>query len=309
MGILNGCSVSSTVVFRYACGYLTKIIVFIISSISMYSSAESGDSCKKNELPRFSTFEPNYAVYRWAETDEEAIRTHLSFKYDFRPLKTYPDNALLNNFKRFDFYFSYTGEFDFYINSRYSSPVINRINNPALHWRRKVSEVSSVNFSLEHKSNGQSEEVVSPEEIEAAVFAYENKDYHFFDAISRGSNYIGVEWIYKSDRLKPRFHAKAKAYLTSDYDVTWMGDAGKHLSIEDYDRVTLVARSRIGAGEASIDVTLGDKLFDTDSWNIDYVPWIKLPVFYVRYHNGPLYTLSNYTHSENYIGLGIKFVP
>lgn len=309
MGSLQGFSNSFAFHTHYLFTWLIKIILCLFFSMATLVFAEPENACDRCEPPRFSAYEPNYAVYRWSENDERAIRTHLAFKYDFRPLNAYPDAPLFNRFNRWDFYFSYVGEFDFYIDSRYSSPVINRINNPAFHWQRDVGNAVSVNLSLEHKSNGQTDEVVSPEEIAAATIAYEQNDHRFFDTISRGSNYGAIEMKQVVEALKTDFYVKGKIYLMSDFDITWMGEKGKDLSIEDYDRLTLVARSHFGSGEASIDLTLGDQLFDTESWNVDYVPSRKIPIFYLRYHHGPLYTLSNYTLSEQYFGLGIKFIP
>jgi hypothetical protein len=41
--------------------------------------------------------------------------------------------------QRNEFFLAYTGEFDFYWNTRDSSPVVNRINNPGAHYRRHIN--------------------------------------------------------------------------------------------------------------------------------------------------------------------------
>lgn len=252
-------------------------------------------------------YEPNYFIYRWAEEDETALRAHISFQYK---LHEYGHDDLVDLIRNSYFYFSYTGEFDFYTGTRDSGPVVNRVNNPAVHWRKVYSDFKFIDVSLEHKSNGQSTEVATPRQIERTQLAYLEGDRHFFDTISRGSDFLAVEGKYKTLDCSWSFYAKAKIYLRTDYAVTWGSDAGNDLSIEDYDRVRFLVNYKIGEGELGVEWTLGDKHLNTDSWNIDYL-FSKdaiIPI-YVRYHYGPLFTLSNYTKEENYIGVGIKLTP
>jgi hypothetical protein len=56
--------------------------------------------------------------------------------------------------------------------------------------------------------------------------------------------------------------------------------------------------------------TVGDKGFKTDSLDLAW-QWTEgknwgLPL-YVRYHVGPLNTLSNYTQRQDSIGVGVRF--
>ena len=74
---------------------------------------------------RFKSYEPNYGIWRFIEGDEDddALTAHYSFRYDFR------------GGPGVNLYLAYTGEFDFYMGTRESAPVINRLNNPAIHLR------------------------------------------------------------------------------------------------------------------------------------------------------------------------------
>jgi hypothetical protein len=210
--------------------------------------------------------------------------------------------------KSTEIYFSYTGEFDYYVDTRPSGPVVNRINNPAFHLRKFLKSVEWVDFSFEHKSDGQSTEVTTSRDIESVELAYRDRDFRYFDTISRGSNYLAVEIKAQNDFITS--FAKLKLYESMDSEITWGDQKGKGITIADYDRLTTVLRANIGDGEISLDWTIGDKLLKTDSWNADYLISKKWAVpLYFRAHYGPLYTLSNYTKNENYLGIGVKLTP
>jgi len=150
--------------------------------------------------------------------------------------------------------------------------------------------------------------VTYPREIERAEIAFKNSDFRFFDSVSRGSNYAALEAQFSNDFFVA--YSKIKIYATTDTDITWGNQKNKNITIEDYDRFTAVIRKSIGDGEISLDWTLGDKLLKTDSLNVDYLISKNWPVpLYFRAHYGPLYTLSNYTRSEGFFGIGIKLYP
>lgn len=274
------------------------------------SEADTSTELKKiyNKVDsRLMPYEPNSFIYRWAEDDEAALRAHISFQYR---VHEYGVDDSIKFIRNSYFYLSYTGEFDFYVGTRESGPVVNRINNPAVHWRKVYDDFKLIDVSLEHKSNGQSTEVETPRQIERVQLAYLENDRHFFDTISRGSDFLAIEGKYKAIDCSWSFDAKAKVYLRTDYAITWDDNAGKDLSIEDYDRVRFLASYKIAGGELGVEWTIGDKHLKTDSWNIDYLfsEDAVIPI-YVRYHYGPLFTLSNYTKEENYIGIGVKLIP
>ena len=254
---------------------------------------------------RFRSFEPNYFVYRWSEEDDAALRAHFSVSY---LSCEYGNDAPVFLLKNTEVFFSYTGEFDYYVNTRPSGPVVNRINNPAIHLRKFLENIDWIDFSFEHKSDGQSTEVTFPRDVERAELAFIERDFRYFDTISRGSNYFGTEIKVKNDLITS--FVKLKIYESMNSAITWGNQKGKGITIADYDRLTTVLRANIGNGEISLDWTIGDKLFKTDSWNADYLISKEWPVpLYFRAHYGPLYTLSNYTKNENYFGVGVKLTP
>ena len=284
-----------------------KSVALLLILLAACNSANAESEQGKKSESRLRVFEPNYFVYRWAEDDESALRARFSMAY---LTKDFGSNGEYQLLKDSEIYFSYVGEFDFYMGTRDSGPVINRLNNPAVHWRKKLDYLEWVDISLEHKSNGQSTEVKSPREIERVELAYQEKDHNFFDTISRGSDFFAVELNKKFSAHKISVYSKIKLYLDMDTDVTWGKLKGEGVQLSDYDRVTTVIRKKIGDGEVSVDWTLGDKLAKTDSWNLDYLISRKWDIpLYFRVHLGPLYTLSNYTEDEKYFGVGIKLTP
>ena len=228
------------------------------------------------------------------------------------------------------FYLKYNGAFDFYMGTRPSSPVVNRLSNIGLHYRCQLGggiswgawRLGWLDVGLEHRSNGQTTEVLSPREVEAAQRAFDSNNHRYFDSISRGSDYFSLETKARRDLSTGSMtaYAKLKLYINQHSEVTWGPMARRGVSVSDYDRLTLTARYGFGRGEkdagvseASLTWTLGDKGFATDSASIDFmhthrVLGLVVP-FYVRYHVGPMNTLSNYTRSQKSIGFGVKFHP
>jgi len=104
----------------------------------------------------------------WAGKDERAPRTH----YSIACLMRGRDRFILNRNCSSRLFFTCSGEFDIYVGKRGSSPVLNRISNPAFHWvlARTGSDFSApegrtrIDFGLEHESDGQTTEVGSPAE-------------------------------------------------------------------------------------------------------------------------------------------------
>lgn len=300
---------------------------------------------------RITAYEPSYAVLQKAAGDEGAARVHYSFKYCLAKFSQDETNTCRNDYvsqEQSVFYFSYTGEFDFYAYTRPSGPVINRLNNPAFHLRiYKDSAYSDcipftavfgcihlpqaidwADLALEHRSNGQVFEVTNPAISANAQAAYASNNHAFFDAISRGSNYLSIEAKrkFKPEQCVKRgecnkegkgddesfsIYAKVKLYATQDSEVTWGPLAGKGVSISDYDRVKfLLSHSFADKSEAALTWTIGDKGLSTDSWEVDYLLNRDAPLpLYLKYHNGPMHTLSNYTQNQHYFGIGIKFTP
>jgi len=261
---------------------------------------------------RFLPYEPSYGAYQLVEKDENAIRANYSLKYAIASSRgngTYCGRGLESCHELF---FSYTGQFDFYVGTRSSSPVINRINNPALHYRYylKRPSIPWVDIALEHRSDGQATEVSTPEQAARAQQAFVQGDHAFFDSISRGANYLSTEVKIAPQASSAKYYAKLKLYLSKDSDITWGPLAGTGTTISDYDRVRLLMQRPVGDGEIAVYWTIGDRGLSTDSWDVSYLFSRKwgLPIA-LRYHNGPMQTLSNYTESRQSLGIALEFYP
>lgn len=167
-----------------------------------------------------------------------------------------------------------------------------------------------IDIGVEHRSDGQVVEPTDPAEAARAQTAYINNDHRYFDSLSRGSNYVSVE-AHKIDKERSvSAYAKLRLYWEQNTQITWGPLAGRNTSISDYDRVKFVIRKVVGNGELSVDWTIGDKLFKTDSMNIDYLYSKDWPfTIFVRGHYGPMQTLSNYTQNQSSFGFGLKFIP
>ncbi|MFS2005853.1 hypothetical protein ACEN9F_19670 [Duganella sp. CT11-25] len=279
-------------------------ICLLIASLSSHA-AESEEPYFQ---PRFAAYEPSYAVYRKADNDENAITARYSFQYILWGKNKFGPCAYADRGCHY-FYLSYTGEFDFYVGSRDSSPVINRVSNPAFHWRHMRDGKYWIDVGVEHRSNGQSTEITSPEDAARAQEAYLKRDHAYFDGISRGSNYVSVQGG-NSPKESTHANVKLKFYFSKDSAITWGPWVNRNTSIADYDLARFYVEQHLpaafGKGSVGVEWIVGKRGLQTDSANIDLLLSQVVPL-YIRVHRGPLRTLSDYTRPQNSIGIGLKF--
>ncbi len=275
----------------------------------------------------FAPFGESYALWNrmkpsgWSTPDEHALRGHYSFKYTvfgapYVPLRSRVRDKISAGSQKWEVFLAYTGEFDFYLGTRDSGPVINRISNPAgyvrLPLRRYLKiggEEDNFYLSLEHRSNGQTTDVTSSLGAERARNAYDTGDRHYFDAVSRGANYFGAALELANAFGNPDLdlRVKLRLYINQDSAITWGPLAGSGRRVSDYDRLQLAASYRTRWGWLDAGWRLGDLGLKTDSWTLSYqAPWPGIPL-YVRYNHGPMNTLSNYTQSQSSVGIGLRF--
>jgi len=301
------------------------------------------------EGTRFSAYEPNYAVWRHASGDENAIRVH----YSFRHLFTAPDclsaytreNAsakrqdvsaeqkkataeaaleCLNSYdSRYQIFLSFTGEFDFYMTTRDSSPVINRVSSPGLHYRRYTPasgwlQMKWWDVAVEHKSDGQAtdarDKITDPGSANVGQYRaqveYDKGNHAYLDTISRGTNYVSGETRFLLGEKMDAWARIKFFYFSNDTDVTWGPYANRGPKMSQFDVVRLVFARPFGRDAVSVEWTLGTKGLSTDSVNLGVdVPstWrgVTIPWF-IWAHAGPLNTLSDYTRPQKAIGIGLK---
>lgn len=325
-------------------GYLLVFLLAISSSVAYgvdlnISDSEicGGDSkhlCQKKS--RLTAFKPNTLAWETTTDDESSLEANYSFRY----LLTRPDcsvekgdekitcNNEWNN--RNEWFFTYTGKFDFYMGTRNSGPVVNRISNPALHWRLYnpsfIHGIDWLNIALEHRSNGQVTEydLKDSNGDYIAETKWNDGDRKYIDGISRGANYFSAEIKKKLiiENTKFDFYISAKAYFTEDSKVTWGARKGSGDKISDYDILRFVVEGNTKSSktwlselEYSVEYTVGTKAFETDSINASlYFPYVYgkrtyFPINYIKIHVGPMNELSNYTEPQTSIYIGFKLNP
>lgn len=319
------------------------------------------DACGPSRL---GVHEPIYAVHQWTEGDENSLRLHYSFRYTLfvpdclaaygaatlneqrlaapastaskedreyaRAERRSAAEAALACLRRFDerdeWYVMYTGEFDFYMGTRPSGPVVNRISNPGMHYRRYYKRPDDASWGLawwdlgiEHRSDGQTTNphALTHENQFRTQVAFENNDHAYLDSVSQDTNFVAIEaehYIGKHLDLRTRLKA---FYFDNDTAITWGPLANEDIEMADYDRLRLLASVRIGPERPSpademrllLEWTVGDKGLKTDSFNLGfYLPLrpgnFRIPLFF-RAHYGPLHTLSDFAREQNSVGIGL----
>lgn len=273
-----------------------------------HCGSHAAEPAASDVQPRFAAYEPSYAVYRKADNDDNALTARYSFQYVLWGKSKFEPCAYADGGCHYA-YLSYTGEFDFYVGSRDSSPVINRVSNPALHWRHMLDGKYWIDAGVEHRSNGQSTEITSPDDAARAQQAYLKRDHAYFDGVSRGANYVSIQGG-NSPKASTHASVKLKFYFSKDSAITWGPWANRGISIADYDLARWYVEQNFsaafGGGSASVEWVVGKRGLQTDSANFDLLLSQAVPL-YIRIHRGPLRTLSDYTRPQNAIGIGLKF--
>lgn len=298
--------------------YLFKLIVYIsFITITHTSIAES-------YIPdRFlSGYEPSY--FMLAIDDENHVEFKISVKY-----------PLLNAFKiRGDvgkiidgtnqFYFSYTGKYDFFVLSdeppRDSAPIISRVQNPGFFVTNKrpnaaTQPLQKITIGLFHESNGQ--QITDNE----TFLVTENAE----DFVSRGWDYLGIDLKFKqltplffdgdvTYYLRTRIFCNCQGFgLINDRedDIRIFGGT-EQADINDYDGLRFIANNyanrwlhygislRTGTRDldalknVSVEMQLTYRIFDS----------LPLRIFYFKGYGKDI---STYHIKDEYIGIGLEF--
>lgn len=278
--------------------------------------------------PRFDSYKPNYVGYIPDRGDTEAhIEMLYSIKYRISDIKI-NENRPYDNY----LFLAYTGKFDFFWGSKDSSPVINRLNNPELHYRRYLSNPYEetnfshkyIDFAYGHESNGQ---VIS----DAVSFSNSGPD--AIDHVSRGWDYISAEYKFELYNKPDCEFVELSCFYGHIYVRSFQNDGllqGKiedrifwdptvDAKIEDFDGLRLIFGK---------EHPFGDNLFPTKGIWITYTTGIsspgehnsftlnyrkqfhiwdfKIPV-YIRYFNGYGNEIVTYHTRDRIIMLGLQF--
>ncbi len=279
---------------------------------------------------RFQPYKMNYALWQYTANDDYAAEVQYSFKYLI--------NDPTEENRLHSFYLSYTGKFDFYMGTRYSSPVINRTSNPAFHYRYLSSARELrpfwLDIGVEHRSNGQVTEVTVKDENPSSPtygqylteIEYQKGNHEYFDGISRGANYVSISpcWRFRAEDRdnigydQDKIEAEGKIYFSNDSRITWGEYAGSDRRIYDYDLVRLhyshTQKFRwqvMRHATVGFDYLFGRKGVATDSVDLYaitplYVPGLswRIPLI-VKAHFGPMERLSDYTRPMRSVGIGL----
>ena len=282
----------------------------------------------------------NYVIWQETDGDDGSLQARYSFKYNFFDCEigNEKDQESFTICKdtasaKFYGYFSFTGEFDFYLGTRPSGPVINRTSNPAFHGLWEFSDSSKffnwIDVGIEHRSNGQVVDANEKDDTPGSPtfgqflteIEFQNNNLEYFDAISRSANFLSVA-IGKHQSEQFGWSTSYKFYFNDESEITWGDLADKDVSIKDFDilRFEFFDTYSLGSNDSSfpeitlaVEYTIGEELDKTDSVDLNIIfpyrtkyGW-KIP-WTLRIHSGPMDRLSNYTESIDSIGLGINFL-
>lgn len=322
----------------YLKGFVITLF-FLTLNVPGIVNAQNGQpetARKEIQQRRFTPYQPNSAVFQSNEHDNNAIEVNFSFRYLISPPKCLDKGTGLCNGHehKWEHFVTYTGKFDFYMGTRPSSPVINRLNNPAWHSRVYFSDNAMhaewLDIGVEHKSNGQttSADVINTNTgNNAAEEAYLAGNRSYIDSISRSTNYISLEAKFHFDMgsfSNNKLYVKLFAHhWNEESDVHWGRYANQNINFSDFERIRTILNVQLNDTnvyddmvELGLEWTVGDKGMATDSANVWLRwPWdVKLPLFgqthfplILRAHIGPMNELSNYSESERSIGIGLAF--
>lgn len=168
---------------------------------------------KVNEQDLFfrclSGFEPSYFGYV-SRDDEHLDGNHLEFKVSIKyPLWGSLRDIGNGEVRSHAFYFSYTGQYDFYFGSRYSAPVISRRQNPGVFYKYEFEEraegLRSLSFGYFHESNGQEidDKLMFDNKVEDLLSKMEdNINNQESRAFNMATDYLSRGWDYVEGRVK-----------------------------------------------------------------------------------------------------------
>jgi outer membrane phospholipase A len=300
-----------------------------------------------NSVSKFKSYRPNYMVYVPREgddpsQDDEHLEVFYSFKYRMTENKAF--KCLDNNNYGF---LAYTGKFDFYTDifhetpdSRDSSPVINRLSNPELHYRVYLSPEDKqsgffnryIDFAFGHESNGQTLDVDSYE-----AFRDNTKDgVHFVDYISRGWDYWSfeykLEYDSKSDCGSKAFsclygHFYTRKFISDgplqgaiDDEIFWPTTINTDAQIENFDGLRLIFGKEHTSEPGNppsrgywITYRTGIRSagkFNTFTINlrqdVSFFGLFEMPL-YIKYFNGYGRELTTYHEKDTELSIGLQF--
>lgn len=220
----------------------SRVAVILSSIVLLFTGAlaKAEDNSQESTPDAISHFltsnEPSYFVFARDKGDEDYHgRFYLSIKY---PLLQRPIRYLLGTNSAL--FFNYNGLYDFYLASRYSSPIISRRQNPGLMYEYRFIDhdiLRKAKFGYFHESNGQTID------NEADFLKSANAQ----DLVSRGWDYLHLELSISPEEswhlyLQSHLYLNKQMFkLDKEEKWPWEIPVGVALPIEEYDGIRLIA--------------------------------------------------------------------
>ena len=276
---------------------------------------------------RFSAHRPNVVLARADSLGESEGGGHIEYNFSTR--------YQVAEWRSVNINLAYTGRFDFFLGSRSSSPIVNRLNNPELLFRlgqpRGDLIFDYIQIAYGHESNGQ--QINSQELFDSDT--RENRN----DFISRGWDYISVEKKYsrywQQDEAKCKLSSKCTEFwftfkgilstglLQGDIeDTIFIADRDPNVDIRDFDGLQAIVShewERKGRffeqAEVSLKTITGSRSPFRNITNelqlrgtTKALPFVnlQLPLYFV-YRKGFFEEIADYSLRTEYIGFGLKF--
>lgn len=286
---------------------------------------------------RFSQHQDNIVIFDYFRGPESA--GHMDVSTSFRYLMTTLD---LKEDTDWTVFLSYTGEFDFFANSRPSGPVVSTKNNPAIHYAyffpQRTNGLLEWRLSLEHESNGQSTDSNRQLEIQKRNF---RSKYGRFEqpsqseieqmareTISRSNNFASFGGAYRFDSASPfDLYFKFRHQLSYGLeDEIWWDDTQSHIQLKDFVGIELSLDSTFTLFGTLNSVTLTYRTGQVFGGNpgrnntFDFKYFIDIPVgklggifsdkfaipFVLSCHTGYLEEFYRYSEKSSYCAVGLN---
>lgn len=274
------------------------IVVVLLSSANLMAAEDNSNS----EYFRYSTNEPNYFIFAKDNHDDFHLEFNLSVKIEYGP--SYWNHKLIS---------IYNGTYDFYLESRDSSPIISRRQNVAPIAYQYTSDATQNTSAYEfrlgwyHESNGQTID---------NIVDYNSAGEFAGDEVSRGWDYVGVDYFsefYGLDQhLDFRFYCDCQGFGAEDReDEIFWENVIEQPHINDFDgiRWSLEGLNYLGDfADIRVEFKTGNRDFSAlgnISTKIVLSNLWVTPLSLV-YFNGYGREVSTYHERNSYLGIGIE---
>ena len=298
---------------------------------------------EQRDIPRFRQHEVNQL--RWDFSEGGRLYQHLDAQLSVSYLLTEPNAENFNKEDtKADWNIALAGtiEFDFFVGTRMSSPVVGRRYNPSLQFYYSLNQERALQqwrFSIEHESNGQSTDNIETlneltrsfeqQYIDSSEVTAQDAFNLATETISLSNNFVSVGGVYRfsSDENASVCDQKifcVDLHIKLRHQVFGDEQNGEFRSFEnrldrlrDYQGTRLSLASR-WSDKSSIDVSVrsgqlaGGRPFNNNTLDINYfyvwhVSNLDIPIS-ISYRTGYLEELYNYSTRSSSWRVGLNFL-